>query len=167
SAGAPDAGRVAASAPPTGVTGSAAQGPAVQHVARQGAGVSGSGAQPAAATGTRRARLAVSRVDPWSVMKLGFLLSIAMGIVGLVAVAAVWYTLDAMGVFATVGKLVSDMAGINIMQYVGLNKVMGVATMLAVVNIILMTALSTLAAFLYNICGSLVGGLNVTLASDD
>ena len=37
---------------------------------------------------------------------------------------------------------------------------------LAVVNVILLTALATVAALLYNLCASLVGGLGVTLTDD-
>jgi hypothetical protein len=35
------------------------------------------------------------------------------------------------------------------------------------VNIVLLTALCTVAAFVYNLCSDLVGGLEVTLAERD
>jgi hypothetical protein len=35
------------------------------------------------------------------------------------------------------------------------------------VNIVLMTALATIGAFVYNICSDLVGGIEVTLAERD
>src|SRR3546814_8710667 len=38
----------------------------------------------------RRARLRLTRIDPWSVMKAAFLLSVALGIVTIVAVTIVW-----------------------------------------------------------------------------
>ena len=37
---------------------------------------------------------------------------------------------------------------------------------IGVLNIILMTAIATLSAFLYNICASLVGGVQLTLTDD-
>ena len=37
---------------------------------------------------------------------------------------------------------------------------------LSAVNVVLMTALGTLAAFLYNMAASLVGGLHVTFTED-
>ena len=61
-------------------------------------------ARPAARVRARRARLVLSRVDPWSVMKLAFLLSIALAIVAVVAVFVLWSVLDAMGVFDSVGS---------------------------------------------------------------
>ena len=39
---------------------------------------------------TRRARLRISRIDPWSVMKTSFLFSIAFGIMSWIAVYVVW-----------------------------------------------------------------------------
>jgi hypothetical protein len=121
----------------------------------------------------RRARLLLSRVDPWSVMKLSFLLSIAMMVMVLVAVAVLWNVLDTMGVFESVGRTVEtvtrdrdDGQGFDIMSYVGFGRVMTVTALLAGVNVVLMTALSTLAAFLYNLAASLVGGLNLTFSED-
>lgn len=121
----------------------------------------------------RRARLVLARVDPWSVMKLGFLLSIALAIIAVVAVIVLWTVLDTMGVFDSVGRSVesvtraSDSAqGIDILDYVGLSRVLTVTVVLAGVNVVLMTALCTLAAFMYNMAASLVGGLHVTFTED-
>lgn len=121
----------------------------------------------------RRARLVLARVDPWSVMKLGFLLSIALAIIAVVAVTVLWTVLDTMGVFDSVGRSVesvtrsSDNAqGIDILDYVGLGRVLTVTVALAAVNVVLMTALCTLGAFMYNMAAGLVGGLHVTFTED-
>jgi hypothetical protein len=121
----------------------------------------------------RRARLVLARVDPWSVMKLSFLLSIALAIVALVAVAVLWSVLDSMGVFDSVGRTVESVTrerdtaeGFDILAYVGFERVMTLTALLTGINVILMTALCTLGAFLYNLAASLVGGLHVTLTED-
>ena len=121
----------------------------------------------------RKARLVLGRVDPWSVMKLSFLLSIGLAVIAFVAVLVLWSVLDSMGVFDSVGNTVesvtrsSDNAqGIDILSYVGLSRVLGITALLAGVNVVLMTALGTLGAFLYNLAASLVGGLHVTLTED-
>ena len=130
-------------------------------------------ARPAARVRARRARLVLSRVDPWSVMKLAFLLSIALAIVAVVAVFVLWSVLDAMGVFDSVGSTVesvtrsSDNAqGIDILDYVGLGKVLSITMVLSAVNAVLLTALCTLSAFLYNMAAGLVGGLHLTFTED-
>jgi len=128
---------------------------------------------PVARSRARKARLVLARVDPWSVMKLSFLLSVALAIVASVAVFVLWSVLDSMGVFDSVGRSVesvtrsSDNAqGVDILDYVGLGRVLSLTVVLAGVNVVLMTALSTLGAFLYNMAAGLVGGLHVTFTED-
>ena len=121
--------------------------------------------------GPRKARLQVRQVDPWSVMKLGFLLSLALGIVFVVAVALLWSLLDSGGVFDSINKVVADVANdqtdFTVQGSLAFRRVMGVTLVLAVVQVVLITALATLAAFLYNLAAGLVGGLDVTLVEEN
>ena len=55
--------------------------------------------KPAPKAKVRRARLLVSKVDPWSVLKMAFLLSVALGIVTVVAAIVLWTVLDLTGIF--------------------------------------------------------------------
>lgn len=126
----------------------------------------------AAPRGTgRRVRLTVSRVDPWSAMKMSFLLSVALGIAGVVMVAVLWMILAGMGVFEQVNGLVGQIIqdgenSFDIMDFVGFGRVVSLAIVVGVIDVILMTALATLSAFLYNVSSSLVGGLQLTLTDD-
>lgn len=129
--------------------------------------------RPVAPVRARRASLVLARVDPWSVMKLSFLLSVAVAVVAFVAVFVLWTVLDTMGVFDSVGRSVesvtrsSDNAqGVDILDYVGRGRVLSLTVVLAGVNVVLMTALCTLGAFLYNMAAGLVGGLHVTFTED-
>lgn len=123
---------------------------------------------------TRRAHLRASRLDPWSVMKVAFMLSIAVAVVGVIAVVVLWSALSAADVFATINTTVRDQATFgtqaeqfDVLQYVGLNRVLGVSLLLAVVNVILGTALATLFSFVYNLTAGLLGGIEVTLAETE
>ena len=122
--------------------------------------------------GGRRVKLMVSRVDPWSAMKVGFLLSVAMGIAMVVMAAVLWALMSAMGVFDSINSLASQIIGdaagqeFDIMDFLGFGRVLSLSVVIAVIDIVLMTALATLGAFLYNIVASLVGGLHLTLTDD-
>ena len=52
------------------------------------------------------------------------------------------------------------------MAYLELPRALAVSTIVAVVDIVLVTALTTLGAFLYNITATLVGGIHLTLADE-
>jgi hypothetical protein len=134
------------------------------------------GEAPATATrpapvvgGPRRVRLSVSRIDPWSAMKLSFLLSVALGIMIVIAAALVWFVLDSMQVFADIEDLLVSIGSesfLQLMDYLAFDRVMSFATIVGVVDILLLTALGTIGAFLYNIVAALVGGLHMTLTDD-
>lgn len=120
----------------------------------------------------RRARLRLTRVDPWSVMKMSFLLAIALGIVMVVAVFIVWSVLGAAGVWDSINKAVQDIVGdqgtsFDIHNYLGTTRVLGFTMVIAVVDVVLITAVATLGAFLYNMAAALLGGVEVTLSEDD
>lgn len=126
-------------------------------------------ASPAPAPGApRRVRLTVARLDAWSVMKLSFLLSVALGIALVVSAGVLWTILDGMGVFADINRVASEVLAqpFDVLEYVGFNEVLSLATVIAVVNVLLITALSTLGAFLYNVSSALVGGMHITLSDD-
>ena len=120
----------------------------------------------------RRARLRLTRIDPWSVMKTSFLLSIALGIVIVVSVLMVWSVLSAADVWDSINKTVRDVVGgqdassFNIEDYLGTRRVVGFTMIIAAVDVVLVTAICTLGAFLYNMSASLLGGIEVTLAED-
>jgi hypothetical protein len=120
---------------------------------------------------TRRVKLAIARVDPWSVMKMSFLLAVAAGIAGVVLTAVLWLILSGMGVFSDIDRVVGEIqpsttTAFTLMNYIGFGRVVSLSIVLGVIDIILMTALATLAAFLYNICSALVGGIQLTLTDD-
>jgi hypothetical protein len=122
--------------------------------------------------GPRRARLRLTRIDPWSVMKTSFLLSIAFAVVTVVSVAMVWQVLGAAGVWDSINSTIQegiggeDVSTFQIQDYVGTSRVLGFTMLVAAIDVILITASATLTAFLYNMAAALLGGIEVTLAED-
>ena len=121
----------------------------------------------------RRARLRLTRIDPWSVMKTAFLLSIALGVVTVVSVLMVWSVLSAAGVWDSINQTVQNILGgesagdFDIENYLGTSRVLGFTMLVAVIDVVLLTAIATLGAFLYNMAAALLGGIEVTLAEDN
>ncbi|MEU8349325.1 DUF3566 domain-containing protein [Streptomyces sp. NPDC048845] len=133
------------------------------------------GAGARTAPRTRKARLRVAKADPWSVMKVGFLLSIALGVCTIIAVAVLWLVMDAMGVFSTVGETIGQATGseegggggFDLESFLSLPRVLMFTSIIAVIDVVLATALATLGAFIYNLSAGFVGGVELTLAEDE
>jgi hypothetical protein len=129
----------------------------------------------AAARGPRRARLNLKRIDPWSVMKFSFAVSVVLFIVVVVATSVLYLALDAMGVWSEINKSLGDLvnasggtssAASNSFRITAWG-VIGTSMLIGAVNVVLFTALATLGAFIYNVCADLVGGVELTLAERD
>ena len=141
--------------------------PGADSVSRPGTG-------PAAPSGrTRRARLRVSRTDPWSVMKVSFLLSIALGVVTIVGVSLLWMLLDTAGVFSSVGGTLKQATGsdnnggFDLQSYLSFGNVLMTTALIAVIDVVLLTALATLGSFIYNMAAGITGGVELTLSEED
>lgn len=120
----------------------------------------------------RRASLRLTHVEPWSVTRLAFAISVAMMIVAVVAVGIFWVVLDVVGVWDQINDsfttvLSDDTSSFNVTDYFGLSRVLGLTLVLSAVNVVLMTALATIAAHLYNLAAQLMGGIAVTLAEEN
>jgi hypothetical protein len=120
--------------------------------------------------GPRRVRLYVSRFDPWSVTKAAFILSLAIAIVLVIAVTAVWFILDRTGVIESLSGTVTDVvgstSGLDLVTSLGFGQVIGSTLILASVEIILVSALAGLFTILYNLTVGITGGVEVVLSDD-
>ncbi len=120
----------------------------------------------------RRAKLRVVRLDPWSVTKASFLLSIAFGVMCVVAVFLVFSIMSASGLWDNVNSTIQGVVNqkpadaFDINDYVGMSRVMGVTMLISAIDVVIITALTTLGAFIYNMAASLLGGIEITLAED-
>jgi hypothetical protein len=127
----------------------------------------------AASRGPRRARLQLTKIDPWSMMKFSFAVSLVLFIVSVVATALLYMVLNALGVFTSLNDTIGQLTASTDQGASGgdgfkitAELVIGSAALLGAVNMILFTAMCTLGAFIYNVCADLVGGIQVTFLSE-
>jgi len=122
------------------------------------------------ARGPVRASMQIRRIDPWSTLKVSLLLSVALFFVWMIAVAFLYLVLGGMGVWAklnsNVGDLLNNTSGSS-GELVSSGAIFGGAVLIGLVNIVLLTAMATIAAFVYNLTTDLIGGIEVTLADRD
>lgn len=145
----------------------------VQEVPTYAPAASSLGHLPPSIRRTRKARLRLSRLDPWSVMKTTFLFAIAFAVIQFVAVWVLWSIIEASGAFDAVNKMMSDLitspgsaTQFALQDYINTWRVLGLAAAVGFIDVVLVTALATLGSFLYNLAATVIGGLEVTLAED-
>jgi Transmembrane domain of unknown function (DUF3566) len=149
-------------------TATAARPPVAERVASK------TGSVPRGAAPTRRAQLVLSRVEPWSVMKFSFMVSLVGWVILFVAVAALYYVLSKLGVFHSIqstitqvtsskGSSGADASG----QWFSASRILGYTMLVGAINVVLITALATVGAVIYNLVTHLAGGIEVTLKETD
>ena len=130
--------------------------------------------RPRSAAGQpRRASLVIARIEPWSVMKFSFLISLVLWLVMFVAVALLYYALSSLGVFAALQRTLASVtssqgsAGVDLTKWTSATRVLGYTMLLGAVNVVLITAISTVGAVIYNLVTHLGGGIEVTLKESE
>jgi len=122
---------------------------------------------------SRRARLRISRIDPWSVMKTALLFAVAAWVIFIVATWIVFTVLDSTGLYdainAALGQIFASPDSVdtfNVKDYINTTRATALAALVGAVNVVIMTALATIFAFLYNLSTVVMGGIEVTMAED-
>ncbi|ODR09821.1 hypothetical protein BHQ15_05880 [Mycolicibacillus koreensis] len=153
-------------------TGRTAEGPSAPSTASAARPARTTGAvQVSRHSGPLRASMQLRRVDPWTTLKASLILSVALFFVWMIAVAFLYLILGAMGVWSKLNSNVGDLLHQTNVggggDIISAGTIFGGATLIGLVNIVLLTAMAALGAFVYNLTADLVGGVEVTLADRD
>lgn len=133
-------------------------------------------ASPRRTKGTRRpprlASLQLKRVDPWTVLKISLIVAIVMFFVWMIAIGVLYLSLGSMDVWTKINStyktLVTPDSGTGLTaDLVTPSGVFIVTAVIGAINIVLFTALSTIAAFVYNAAAGMSGGVEITLGERD
>ncbi len=119
---------------------------------------------------SRQAHLTIARIEPWSVMKFSFAVSLVAFVILFVAVSVIYGTLSALGVFTSLQHVVQSLTssqdnstGVNAAKWFTASRILSWTAIIGAVNIVLITAMSTIGAVVYNLTSRLIGGVEVTL----
>jgi Transmembrane domain of unknown function (DUF3566) len=117
----------------------------------------------------KQVALKLVKVEVWSAVKAGFFITVAAGVATIVGFFAMWLVVGQIGLFASLNSLLSGVfgdGGVDIEQELSLPRVMSFATTLAIVNVILGTALAGLYAMIFNVIGKITGGIAVSFTNN-
>ncbi|MDR6972339.1 DUF3566 domain-containing protein [Leifsonia shinshuensis] len=112
----------------------------------------------------KQVRLKLVYIDFWSTVKLSFLAGICLAIIAIVGTFLVWTVLDRTGIFDQINSLFKDISGAggsDLRSILGLGQVMGFSLIVAILDIVVVTALGAVFALLYNLSVKITGGLLV------
>ena len=108
-----------------------------------------------------RRRMVIRRIDPFSVLKFGAVLHLAIAAIGFVALTIVLRAVLGSGLVEQVCDIASDVGFLDCgVDQGGLTRLLAV---LAVVWAVVQTALAVLLAFLHNLIADLTGGIALTM----
>lgn len=117
----------------------------------------------------RQGSMSVARVEPWSVMKFSLVVWLAAFLILFAAVSMLYRTLVALGLFDSLQRAVSSftsrngLAGVNVKSRFSESRILGCVAVLGSLNVVLLTAISTIGAEVLNLTSQKVGGVKVTL----
>lgn len=122
--------------------------------------------------GPRQAHLVLRRIEPWSAMKFSFVVSLVCFVVLFVAVAVLYGVLSGLGVFESIVTNINQLTNpdggatdaIDASTWFDPVRILGFTALIGAINVVLLTALSTLGAVIYNLASSVVGGVEVTFS---
>ncbi len=121
-------------------------------------------AQPA--SGGRRYRQTIIKVDLWTALKLSLCFYISALFVRVVAVISLWLVAEAAGIIGNVEKFIGDLFSDKSFTFLS-TKVLQAVVLIGLLFVALQVAITMVAVSFYNIFAGLFGGLEVTIKEDD
>lgn len=115
-----------------------------------------------------RANLRVIRLEPWSLLRTAFLISLSIAVTLVTASIIMYLVLAGMGVFSSIDALLGDIFGSPgaFTETFTLPVVILGSFVLAAFEVLTTTAFLVLTGFVYNLVVPFTRGLEVTLAED-
>jgi hypothetical protein len=126
---------------------------------------------PTPKAGTKRSRLRISYINPMSVIKTTFILSLAFGLASIMALIMLWSVAKFSGTIDAATGLLTDIfgiggAGFNIVSLLSLPRIIFIGSVFTVFQVVTWTLLAGIFSVIYNMFAEYVGGWEITLTDD-
>jgi len=118
----------------------------------------------AGSANSRRARVVIRHLDPWSVLKVSLLFYFCVMIVGLFALAIVYWVLGSMGALSSISTFVTDVTGAKKAYVINGGWIFVRVFITGIGSVVVWSLVNLCLAVLYNLISDVVGGIRVTLA---
>lgn len=107
-----------------------------------------------------RRRLTLKRIDPWSVLKFGFVVNLALLAIWLLGAGVIWFFIRQLQLIDKVCEIARDVGFVEC----GVNggNLFRALLLLGLLGTVIQTGLMVFLAFLHNLIADLVGGLQFT-----
>ena len=112
----------------------------------------------------KQVRLRLVYIDFWSAVKLSFLIGLCFAIIAIVGSFLIWMVLNQTGIFDNLNSLFKDISGTSgsdLKSILSLGTVMGYSIVVAILDLVVTTALGAVCSLLYNLSVKITGGLLV------
>ena len=118
----------------------------------------------------RQVRLKLVYVDFISALKMSFLLGVAQFVVVVIGSFLLYVVFVQTGIFETANSVAGEVLGsgtaFNVNDVVSIGRTVGAAAAIGFVNMIVITVMGAVAAFLYNVAAKLAGGISVGFTNE-
>ena len=107
-------------------------------------------------------------VDFWSAVKLSFLAAVAISIATVVAYLLVFAIVQTTGIIDQVDEFFTSFSdgGVSIRAFVGFPQVLAFSSVVAILNLVVVTVMGAVVAGVYNLAVKVTGGLLVGFTSN-
>jgi len=112
----------------------------------------------------KQVRLKLVHIDYVSALKLSFLLGLAQLIIVVLGTFLIYLVFVQTGLFSTANNVAGEVLGKNVFDInsiLSMGRAVGTGLAIGLVNMIVITVLGAIAAWLYNMAAKVVGGLSV------
>jgi uncharacterized membrane protein len=112
---------------------------------------------------SRKARVVLRKVEPWSVLKISFLFYLCVMVVIIGAMMILYTVLGAIGALDSLTRLIRDLFADQSFEIHG-GWLFTRGLSIGLVLVVLWTLINVFIVFLYNLLSDVVGGIEVTLS---